>query len=137
MANSLASWTLRRRHKSHTKRPTERIRNLFKNQHFLLPKHTLHSLSACICVFIYAAFFCIFQSQQSETQNGGRGNSRPLHCEQRTTESAAEICKICSFYRIYGYLCCTLNAIELALNKWQPATLPLPLPVPLRAPFRR
>lgn len=71
VANSLASWscspcwTLRRRHKSHTKRPTERIRNLFKNQHFLLPKHTLQYL--CVWVFIYAAFFCIFQSQQSET----------------------------------------------------------------------
>lgn len=84
----------------------------------------------CVWVFIYAAFFCIFQSQQSETQNGGRGNSRPLHCEQRTTESAAEICKICSFYRIYGYLCCTLNAIELALNKWQPDTPRNPLPSP-------
>lgn len=148
VANSLASWscspcwTLRRRHKSHTKRPTERIRNLFKNQHFLLPKHTLQYL--CVWVFIYAAFFCIFQSQQSETGRG-RGNSLlPLHFEKRTTESAAEICKICSFYRIYGYLCCTLNAIELALNKWHPATPTKPSllspflhTAPLRAPFRR
>lgn len=85
VANSLASWscspcwTLRRRHKSHTKRPTERIRNLFKNQHFLLPKHTLQYL--CVWVFIYAAFFCIFQSQQSETVSGGtrQGGSCSSH----------------------------------------------------------
>lgn len=85
VANSLASWscspcwTLRRRHKSHTKRPTERIRNLFKNQHFLLPKHTLQYL--CVWVFIYAAFFCIFQSQQSETVGGGtrQGGSCSSH----------------------------------------------------------
>jgi len=41
-------------------------------------------------------------------------------------------------FRIYGYLCCTLNAIELALNKWHGAQSDSPaLDPPSCTPFRR
>lgn len=50
--------------------------------------------------------------------------ARPLHFDNRNDWVPRKYATFAAFSRIYGYLCCTLNAIELVLNKWHPVQCP-------------
>jgi len=127
LTGRLVVWTSRRPNKSHEKehwtqyvRTTGRIRNLFENG---IGKQKCHSSCPVRTkeLNFYTHFFFVPFAYQSGTRARARVSGKNMQNLQLS--------------RIYGYLCCTLNAIELALNKWHGAQFDSDSPS--CTPFRR